>query len=362
MLKTLRVTSLVAVILAAIGVITIAVLGLKGDPQVKDFLAKPGIVDELRKKAGQEGVQEEKSSPLVAMAKLIALRFDPPPPPKPVVKGVKPQPRPETARAKPTIPQPKVQTSAKFDLLATVVYETAPEKSLALLKTSANKQEWLRQGEKAGYLELQEIRDGSVVFSQRGREPEEIFVPAKPQTKSLLKSEQKTSTVPRTGLGSITAELPAFGQGQTLQPDAASAAKAVTAETTDSGKVRMTRPIDRASQPRPDVSTRIQRVRSTPPPATPEEQKRSLNKTMSGIENIMKRQDESGSEGDRKKENEMWMRLLKELNTEKERLEVAAEEPSEKDTESIKTEQSEGSTEKGPEETDRSAPAGPNEP
>ncbi|MHC5142924.1 MAG: hypothetical protein ACYSOY_04930, partial [Planctomycetota bacterium] len=208
MLKTLRVTSLVAVILAAIGVIAIAVLGLKGDPQVKDFLAKPGIVDELRKKAGQEGVQEEKSSPLVAMAKLIALRFDPPPPPKPVVKGVKPQPPSETARAKPTIPQPKVQTSAKFDLLATVVYETAPEKSLALLKTSANKQKWFRQGEKAGYLELQEIRDGSVVFSQRGREPEEIFVPAKPQTKSLLKSEQKTSTVPRTDLGSITAELP----------------------------------------------------------------------------------------------------------------------------------------------------------
>ncbi|MHC5122022.1 MAG: hypothetical protein ACYSO7_11035, partial [Planctomycetota bacterium] len=68
--------------------------------------------------------------------------------------------------------------------------------------------------------------------------------------------------------------------------------------------------------------------------------KKSLNKTMSGIENIMKRQDESGSGGDRKKENEMWMRLLKELNTEKERLEVAAEEPSEKDTESIKTEQS----------------------
>ncbi|MFZ9024622.1 MAG: hypothetical protein ACO3BO_07725, partial [Anaerohalosphaeraceae bacterium] len=91
MLKTLRVTSVVTVILAAVGVITMAVLGLKGDPLVKDFLAKPGIVDQLKEKAGQEGVQEEKSSPLVAMAKLIALRLDPPPPPKPVVKDV---PRP----------------------------------------------------------------------------------------------------------------------------------------------------------------------------------------------------------------------------------------------------------------------------
>ena len=362
MLKTLRVTSLVAVILAAVGVIAIAVLGLKGDPQVKDFLAKPGIVDELRKKAGQEGVQEEKSSPLVAMAKLIALRFDPPPPPKPVVKDVKPQPPAETARAKPAIPQPKVQTSVKSNLLATVLYESAPERSMALLQTAGNKQEWFRQGEKVGHLEIQEVRDGSVVFTQGGKNPQEKFVPAKPQAKSLLKSEQKTSTAPRSGLGSITAELPDSGQGQTLQPDAASAAKAVTAETMDSGKVRMTRPIDRASQPRPDVSTRIQRVRSTPPLPSLQEERESLSETVSGIEKIMRSQNELLTGEDRKKENEMWMRLLKELNTEKERLEVAAEEPSEKDTESIKTEQSEGSTEKGPEEADRSAPARPNEP
>jgi hypothetical protein len=352
---------LVTVILAAVGVVTIAVLGLKGDPLVKDFLAKPGIVDELRKKAGQEGVQEEKSSPLVAMAKLIALRLDPPPPPKPVVKDV-PRPPDETVRAKPSIPQPKVKTIAKFDLLATVVYETAPEKSLALLKTTANKQEWFRQGEKAGHLELQEIRDGSVVFSQRGREPEEIFVPAKPQVKSLLKSEQKISTAPRTGSESITAQFPSLGQGQAIQPDAASAAKAATAVTTDSGKVRMTRPIDRASQPRPDVSTRIQRVRSTPPPAAPEDQKKSLNKTMSGIENIMKHQDESASGGDRKKENEMWMRLLKELNTEKERLEAPAKEPAENEAEKNKTEQSERSTEEKPQDANRPAPAEPIEP
>lgn len=342
MLKTLRVTSLATVILAAIGVITIAVLGLKGDPQVKAFLGKPGIVDELRKKAGQEGVKDEKSSPLVAMAQAFALRIDPPPPPKPVVKDVKPQPRPETARAKPVIPQPKPPTSAKFDLLATVVYETAPEKSLALLKTTANKQEWFRQGEKAGHLELQEIRDGSVVFTQRGKKPEEIFVPAKPQVKSLLKSDQKTSTAPRTGSGSITVQLPASGQGQTPQPDAASAANAAVAETTNSGKVRMVRPA------RPDVSSRVQRVRSVPAQPSPKDQKKSLDKTMSGIEDIMKRRDESVSEEDRKKEDEMWIRLLKELNTEKERLEVTAgaEEPSETDAEKTKIDQRKESAEK----------------
>ena len=307
MLKTLRVTSLVTVVLAAIGVIAVVVLGLKGDPQIKDFLAKPGIVDELRGKSGQGGTEEDKSSPLVALARAIALRFDPPPPPKPKVEA---KPPAEMARAKPdssVIPQPKVQTIAKFDLLATVVYETAPEKSLALLKTTANKQEWFRQGEKAGHLELYEIRDGSVVFTQGGGNSQEIFVPAKPQTKSLLKGDRPVST---TGRGSITARF--------SDADAASAPNAVTSETTDSGKVRMVRS-------RSSAAARTQRVHSTPPPRPPKEQKKSLNKTMSGIEAIMKRQDGSVSGEDRKKENEMWKRLLNELNTEKEKLDIAIE-------------------------------------
>ena len=344
MLKTLRVTSLVAVILAAVGVIAIVVLGLKGDSQIKDFLAKQGVVDQLRGESGQKGAQEDKSSPLVALARAVALRFDPPPPPKPVVKG---KPPAETARAKPrppVIPQPKVKTSAKFDLLATVVYETAPERSLALLKTAANKQEWFRQGEKAGYLQLDEIRDGSVVFTQGGAKPQEIFVPAKPQMKSLLKDDRPVST---TGSSSITGRLP--------DADAASAPKAVTSETTDSGKVRIARP-------RPDSAARSQRVHSTPPPLPAKEQKESLNKTMSGIEEIMNRRDDSVSGKDRKKENEMWMRLLTELNTEKERLdtEAGAKEPSEKVAKKTEAKQPKESTEKKPKDADKPAPAASN--
>ena len=354
MLKTLRVTSLVTVILAAIGVITIVVLGLKGDPQIKDFLAKPGIVDELRGKSGQGGTEENKSSPLVALARAIALRFDPPPPPKPVVKDKPTLPAGTAKLDSPVIPQPKVQTSAKFDLLATVVYETAPEKSLALLKTTANKQEWFRQGEKAGHLEIQEIRDGSVVFTQRGVNPQERFVPAKPQTKSLLKGDRPVVT---TGPSSMTDQASASGQAQTLDADAASAPNAVTSETTDSGKVQMVRP-------RSDVSARIQRVRSTPPSPSPKEQEKSLNKTMSGIEAIMNRRDDSVSGEDRKNENEMWMRLLNEINAEKKKLDTAAgaEEPSEEGAKKIMVEQPKESTEKKPQGADKPVPAAPNKP
>ncbi len=361
MLKTLRVTSLVTVILAGIGVMTIVVLGLKGDPQIKEFLAKPGIVDELRKKAGQEGTKEEKSSPLVALARLMALRFDPPPPPKPIVKDVKP-PK-EVARTqpvKPVIPQPKVQTVVKSNLLATVLYKSTPEKSLALLQTTGNKQEWFRQGEKVGHLEIKEVRDGSVIFTQGGKNPQEKFVPAKPQVKSLLKNSQTVSVAPNTGPSSIAVPLPASDKGQEVQPAAVPASKAAAAETTPSGKIRMVRP----SSSRPDVSERIQRARSTPPPASPRDQKKSLNKTMSGIEAIMKRRDDAVSGKDRKKENEMWMRLLTELNTEKKRLDTAAaaEEPPEKDAEKTKTEQPKESTEKKTQDAPAPAPADPNKP
>ena len=57
----------------------------------------------------------------------------------------------------------------------------------------------------------------------------------------------------------------------------------------------------------------------------------------------------------------MWMRLLKELNTEKERLETPAEEPPEEDAEN-KTKQPERSTKVKPQDADRPAPAEPNEP
>ena len=361
MLKTLKVTSLVTVILAATGVIAIVVMGLKGDPEIKDFLAKPGIVDELREKTGQEGVKDEKSSPLVALARLIALRFDPPPPPKPPTPDpIKPPDK--LARVEPkkqVIPTPKVVSVAKSDLLATVLYEFAPEKSLALLKTTGNKQEWFRQGDKVGHLEIKEVRDGSVIFTQGGKNPQERFVPAKPHSKSLLKNSQQIS---KGGPGSITASLPASGQGQAREPDVMLPSEAAAAETmrsgsktTDSGKVRLVRP----SRSRPDVSTRIQRARSTPPPASPKEQKKSLNKTMSGIEEIMKRQNDAVSGKDRKKENEMWMRLLKELNTEKKRLDTAAgaEEPPEKDAEKTKPEQPKESTEKKTQDADKPAPA-----
>lgn len=357
MLKTLRVTSLVMVLLAAVGVVAIAVFGLKGDPDIVDFLAKAGIVDKLRGEIGSDA-PEEKSSPLVALAQAFALRIDPPPPPPPPKPDKPVAPPKELARNKvnPPIPTPKVQTQMKSDLLATVVYESFPTRSLALLKTTGNKQEWFRQGEKVGHLEIQEIRDGSVVFTQGGRNPQEKFVPAKPPVKSLLKSEQTTSAVPRPGSGSIVSPSPVPSVG-------AAVPGADAASTTRSA--RTTRPTNQTPRTQTNTSGRIQRVRSAPKPPSPQEQKRSLEQTMSGIEAIMNRQDESLSEEDRKKEDEMWKKLAEMLGSEKQQLEktIESQDNSGKDdAEKTPSKNAAEKPEKKPQNTKKPAVADPNKP
>ena len=330
MLKTLRVTSFIAIVLAVCGTAAMFFMGLKGDPEVKAFLERPGVAERFKGHSKKSSEKGDKTSPLVAQAHEFALRIDPPPPPKPPEpkKDTTVKPVAATARPKPEPPKPKVQTTRYYDVLATVVYTSSPERSLALLGTTGNKQEWFRQGEKAGHLEIQEIRDGSVVFTQGGRNPEEKFVPAKPVTKSLLKKDQGVTAVRPTGSGRIGTQLPISTGGLA---NTASLQTGDKTETGDSNNPAI-RSINRGSRSRADISGRIQRIRSAPiqpessvSAESPREQKKILDETMTGIEEIMNRQDESLSKEEREQENEMWMELIETLKTEKESLEQAVE-------------------------------------
>jgi hypothetical protein len=190
-------------------------------------------------------------------------------------------------------------------LLATVRYETEPGKSLALLK-SGDKLEWFRQGEKAGHLDIDEICDGSVVFSQSGKNPQTLQVPPKPEGKSLLKGDQKAAVAASRPSGVKTVTSVIDVPEETEEPVSPS-----------------------GSTPAPSrrISSRIQRTRAEPPAPTPEEQKAQLDSTISGIQEIMNRQDEGLTEEQRKAENETWMQLLNALKSEKENLQTAPAEP-----------------------------------
>jgi hypothetical protein len=211
-----------------------------------------------------------------------------------------------------------VQVSNKFDLLATVKYEADPEKSLALLKTTDNQQEWFRQGDMVGNMKLTEVKDGSVVFSQGNTELPEVFVPVKPQVTSLLKGDAAAGLMPSRA-DSIGIETPSSSPsgGQPALSDAVERARAAAAARS--------RTAGTPSPSRTDVSSRIQRLRSVPRQPSPAERQESLESTISGIEDIMNRQDVEISEEEHQREKELWMSLMEKIQAEKENVDTQVE-------------------------------------
>ena len=336
MLKTLRITSLIALIAAVCGVGAIGVVGLRGDSEIQAFLDKPGVVDNAKGEKADKVDPKEVESPLVVQSRLFALRIDPPPPPPPPKPPVEQRPEPtevvkrEPPKPKPpVIPRPPAQVNAKFTLLATVLCEASPTRSMALLQQTGGKQEWFRQGESVGHLDVQEVRNGSVVFSQAGRNPQELFVPEKPKGKSLLKNELTASTASRTGAGSINVTLgpePAVGMPEGTAAVTSGIDEQLTATgselaptTTESGRVRIERSKE-AIEAQQAAADRV-RTRVAPKIPTPKEQKKEIETNISSIQEIMSRDTTSDPE-QKAKENEAWIKLLKALEGEKKNLDV----------------------------------------
>lgn len=326
MIKTLRITSFVLAAAAVGAVVLLAVLGFKSNPDIEAILAQDGVIEQAKRLSRSIPEKEETISPLVSQARKFALRINPPPPPAPPPPPP-PPPKTTTDQQKPVPPveivRPPIveqpQTSGRYTLLATAHYADYPERSLALFKPVVGPSKWHFQGETLGHLEIREIRDGSVVLYQGDTLNSELVVP-KPATrgKPLLKSELDSSTA------------------AAVQPGATAAATAVAAQPS----VSSTRSVGVSRTPAArnvDATERIRRVRAAPvtQPSeaapqrepTPEEQKESIQQSISSIEEIMARSDAHASEEERIKEQEAWMQLLQVLQQEKVNLEATGENP-----------------------------------
>ncbi len=326
MIKTLRITSFVLAAAAVGAVVLLAVLGFKSNPDIEAILAQDGVIEQAKRLSRSIPEKEETISPLVSQARKFALRINPPPPPAPPPPPP-PPPKTTTDQQKPVPPveivRPPIveqpQTSGRYTLLATAHYADYPERSLALFKPVVGPSKWHFQGETLGHLEIREIRDGSVVLYQGDTLNSELVVP-KPATrgKPLLKSELDSSTV------------------AAVQPGATAAATAVAAQPSASSarSVGVTRtPAARNV----DATERIRRVRAAPvtQPSevaplrepTPEEQKESIQQSISSIEEIMARSDAHASDEEQQKEQEAWMQLLQVLQQEKINLEATGDTP-----------------------------------
>jgi hypothetical protein len=184
MVKTLRITTIIAALLAAGILIFPAVFGARGDKAIEEFLKSPGAIEKFQRARGDHQAEGEgQISPLVKQARAFALYLNPPAPKRPAIS------RPSRVRP---APRPKV-TSAKFKLLGTSFYALHPDLSLALIDEVGKGIRWVRQSGRVGHLVIEQIKDGLVVVKD-GERTFEVAVVERPKKVNLIKSSTLDKT------------------------------------------------------------------------------------------------------------------------------------------------------------------------
>lgn len=337
MLKTLKITSILVALASLAVVVTLVIFGLKGDAGIEKYLSLPGAVEDFRKLAKPGEEQQDSASPLVKEALAFALRIDPPPAFRATPKSRVGAPRPSVSRTVPKkAPPPKKVpvVNVKFKLVATCRYNDRPEKSLALLDLTSKGTKWFYQGEAVGHLVIHEIKDGSIVLYKDGQQNSEISVPkAVSKIRSLLKSDQNAViSMPAPVVQSIRPiqkTVSAEPRPAIVRNEARSTPRpAVVTPTRRASKPASTSAIRRGTTPvGPTTARRIssRRVTSRPPtprprpkPETLEERKASIDKSISGIKDIMGR---PKGRGGTKNDMEIWQKLLESLEKDKSEIE-----------------------------------------
>ena len=185
MIKTLRITSIIAAALAVVFFVFPAIFGVRSDEQTEQFLNSAGVIEKFSKAKGKESTKgESQISPLVKQAEAFALYLNPP----------KPKKAPPTRRTdRPSIiPRPPAPVSPKFKLIGTSHYASHPELSLALIDEVGKGLRWVRQSSKLGHLIIEQVKDGLVVVRD-GRRTFELVV-ERPEKRSLLKEPLSRAT------------------------------------------------------------------------------------------------------------------------------------------------------------------------
>jgi len=183
MIKTLRITAVIAVVLAVGFLVFPAVFGARSDEQIEQFLSSQGVIEQFRKANKQKGTKSKsQSSPLVKQAEAFALYLNPP------AEKIEKSPSVRRSQTGTYTPPP---VSAKFELIGTCYYTSKPELSLALIDEPGKGFRWVRQSSKVGYTVIEQIKDGSVII--RDSKGTRELVAEREQQRSLIKAKVSAS-------------------------------------------------------------------------------------------------------------------------------------------------------------------------
>lgn len=210
MIKTLRITSVVAAILAGVLIkffVLPMVTNVAGDPEVEKLLDSPDAIEQFKETKGAHAKSAgSKTSPLVQQATAFAQYLNPPPKVSPSRTGGR-----TTTGIKTTLPP----TTPKFRVFATTYFEGNPSLSQALIDEPGKGRHWVRQASMVNHLLIEEVRDGVVVVKNSADETFELEVeqssktslptakPATSKATSTSSSYRRSSSTPtRTTAGS----------------------------------------------------------------------------------------------------------------------------------------------------------------
>ena len=220
MIKTLRITSIIAVVLAVVFFVFPAVFGFRGDKQIEQFLNSAGVIEEFRESKGDKVEdRQHEISPLVKQAEAFALYLNPPPKPEPV----------PTAPVAKNEPRPAGPVAAKFKLIGTSRHVLQPELSLALIDEPGKGLYWVRQFSKVGHLIIEQVKDGLVVVRD-GKSTFEL-VAERPEKRSLLKANSSSGgRITGSNPPEIDAEVQMSAEETALAKETEAASEKILAE------------------------------------------------------------------------------------------------------------------------------------
>jgi hypothetical protein len=298
MIKTLRITSIIAAIAATVLLVLPAVYGVRSDPKIEEFLKSPGAVDKFTAAKDQGSAKKDTESPLVKEAVRYTTILNPPPPTPPKVQ-------PGAAPQGPAVPAPPV-VAAKFDLIATSYYASHPEQSFVLIDEPGKGLHWVKQGSAVGHLTIETVKDGAIIVRD-GQRTSEMTVKVQELWRKLLKNpppetKPAASTSISSGLPPPPSVAPPLaGQGRpgfgTKIPPPAIASQQVAAQSAPAGM-----------QPPPAAEI-------TPPPEekpAPEDSPAIKEKTAK-IDKLMSQIDSSEMTKDKEKKLDEVFKQMEEL-------------------------------------------------
>lgn len=156
MIKTLRITSILAAILAGVLIkffVFPVIFDVSGDENVEKVLDSAGVIEQFKNTEGNRAKSTgNQVAPLVKQAEAFARYLAPKPKAKRTVSGLKTTGKPSLAPVKP-----------KFQVFATSYFEGNPELSQALIDEPGKGRHWVRQSTMVGHLLIEQVKDGMVI-------------------------------------------------------------------------------------------------------------------------------------------------------------------------------------------------------